>query len=498
MLRFALRWWASFVVPVAALIVTLSLGPTGADAWGDAQSGFVIVLVLAASCAVGAVLVVAVGAVRRLPEVALLGGVAWAVSLMGMIHGLLLPGGPYGANPGSQVAVMLAVPVALAAGLPVLLDGRRSGLWLAVRCRAWVTVSLLVPAALGAALLLQPRLLPAPSVGGPIAIAIVAVSLAGTGALSLRHLRLYAIGRRGGSLLASIGFISPGLATIAFLGAAPLSPGWWIAHLTDALGVLFVAAGLLWAHWRDRSLAIVLSPVLTREPLTALELGLTPVVHRFIAALEAKDEVTRLHVIRVSELAIRIGERAGLDAVSLRAVGLGGLLHDVGKLLTPDRILVKPGALTDEERAVIERHPLDGEALISPYPHLAEVASIVRWHHERPDGRGYPDRLAGAEIPITASIVSVADAFDAMVSDRPYRDGMPTARAQEILAGGSGTQWQPRAVEALLAELHDRGLLALSRSRHMPRIVPSAAPSETEDDLLAACMPVAVPLSQAG
>lgn len=114
--------------------------------------------------------------------------------------------------------------------------------------------------------------------------------------------------------------------------------------MIDGVGVLFAAGGLAWAHWRDRSLAWVLSPVLTREPLTALGLGLTPVVHDFIAALGHKDEVTRQHVVRVAELAMRSGERAKLDPVALRAVGLGGLLHDVGKLLTPDAILTKPDA----------------------------------------------------------------------------------------------------------------------------------------------------------
>lgn len=240
----------------------------------------------------------------------------------------------------------------------------------------------------------------------------------------------------------------------------------------------------------------MLHPVLTREPLAALELGLTPVVHDFIAALERKDAVTRGHVVRVSELAMRAGQQAGLDAVALRAVGLGGLLHDVGKLLTPDPILTKPGALTEQERIVIERHPADGAAMLAPYPHLAEVAAVVRSHHERPDGQGYPDRLAGAQITLSASIVSVVDAWDAMTSDRPYRTGMPLERAQQILHDGAGAQWAAAAVDAVLSEVRTGGPVVLPRLRAVGR---TAAPgSGREEHFIDACLPAPVALRSTG
>ena len=433
--------------------------------WDHPELAFVVVLVLTAACAVGATVVLALGFVRRLAEVTLLGSALWVVSLLPMIHGLLLPGHLYGENSGSAVALMAAVPGALLAGLPLLLDGTPAGNWLARRWRAWSIGCVVLAASAGAALLAWPSLIPAPT--GLQTAPIVAVSLLGTGFLSIRHLRLFAIGRRGGSLIASLGFIAPGIATIAFLGAAPLSPGWWLAHLTDGIGVLFAVGGLLWAHWRDRSLALVLAPVLSRDPLVALELGLTPVVHEFLAALERKDDVTRMHVVRVSELAMRSGERAGLDGVRLRAVALGGLLHDVGKLVTPDAILTKPARLTDAERNVIERHPIDGQAMLAPYPHLAEVGHVIRSHHERPDGNGYPDGLAGCQIPLTAALVSVVDAWDAMVSDRPYRAGMPLERAEAILRDGAGTQWVPDAVTAVIDEVHAGGPVVAPRLGHI-------------------------------
>jgi len=493
MVRFALRWWAPFVVTTALTLALLSLGSARDEVWGSSALAFATVLTLTALCAAGASVVVVMGAVRRLPEVALLGGVLWVVSLMPMVHGLLLPGELYGSNPGSSVAVMATVPCAALAALPLLLDGTAVGLWLALRWRTWMTAWLMLPVAAGAALLVNPSLLPAPRPGGAVAVATVTVSLVGTGALSLRHLRLYAIGRRGGSLVASLGFIAPGLATIAFLGAGPLSPAWWLAHLVDGIGVLFAVGGLLAAHWRDRAVAIVLSPVLTREPLAALELGLTPVVHRFIGALQEKDEVTRKHVVRVAELAMRVGQRAGLGALSLRAVGLGGLLHDVGKLLTPEAILSKPGALTDQERSVIERHTIDGEAMIACHPHLSEVASIVRSHHERPDGHGYPDGLMGAQISLPVAIVSVVDAWDAMISDRPYRAGIPLDRARAILRAGAGSQWLRQAVDAVLAELDADGPVLLPSLEHVGR--PGLQDARIDDqDLLAACLPDSVAL----
>jgi putative nucleotidyltransferase with HDIG domain len=481
-----LRWWAPFVGVTGSVLAVLSLGPDRTAVWNHPELAFVVILVLTVACAVGAVAVVVLGFVRRLAEVTLLGSALWVVSELPMVHGLLLPGHLYGENSGSAVALMAAVPCALLAGLPLLLDGTAVGNWLARRWRAWSSACVVLATLCGAMFLIWPNLIPAPA--GVQTAPIVAVSLLGTGFISIRHLRLFAIGRRDGSLIASLGFIAPGLATIAFLGAAPLSPGWWLAHLTDGIGVLFAVGGLLWAHWRDRSLAVTLAPVLSRDPLVALELGLTPVVHEFLAALEHKDDVTRMHVIRVSELVMRAGERVGLDGVRLRSVGLGGLLHDVGKLVTPDAILTKPDRLTDAERNVIERHPIDGQAMLAPYPHLAEVGHVVRSHHERPDGGGYPDGLSGSEIPLTAALVSVVDAWDAMVCDRPYRRGMPLERAEAILRDGAGTQWVPKAVTAVLDEVRTGGPVVAPRLSHVGR-TRTEDPDQTEADLVDACLP---------
>lgn len=172
-----------------------------------------------------------------------------------------------------------------------------------------------------------------------------------------------------------------------------------------------------------------------------------------MTALEHKDGVTRHHVIRVGELAMRVGLRAGLPPARLRILGMGALLHDIGKLAVDDAVLNKPGQLTPLEFAQIQEHPEHGESIIAGSPVLRGAAAIVRWHHEKYDGTGYPDRLAGEQIPLEVAIVSVCDAWDAMTHDRQYRQGMSLALAEQIMREGAGSQWAPRAVQHLLDEV---------------------------------------------
>jgi HD-GYP domain-containing protein (c-di-GMP phosphodiesterase class II) len=244
---------------------------------------------------------------------------------------------------------------------------------------------------------------------------------------------------------------------LVWFSTGPFTIAWWGAHLIDALATFAAIFGLTFAHFRERSLARTLSPLLNRDPLVALELGLTPTVHRFIAALDAKDPITREHVVRVGELAMRVGIRDGLGSDRLRALGLGALLHDVGKLLVPDEILQKPGTLTESEFEAIKEHSLTGSELMAGSPLLAPAADLVRWHHERADGSGYPDALTGDQIPVEAMIISVCDGWDAMTYTRHYRAALEPDAARQVLREGAGTQWDARAVELLLDELEQNG-----------------------------------------
>jgi putative two-component system response regulator len=186
-------------------------------------------------------------------------------------------------------------------------------------------------------------------------------------------------------------------------------------------------------------------------------------VQMLARALEAKDAYTRGHSIRVSQYAVGTARRLGFEGPSLDGIRLGGELHDIGKIGTREAVLHKPGTLTDEEFRQITEHPALGERMLLPLAaESPDVLRIVRSHHERLDGRGFPDGLRGEKIPIEARIVAVADAFDAMTTERPYRDSRPPDVAVAELRRVAGTQLDPDAVEAFVAAFPEPGDLPLS------------------------------------
>jgi putative two-component system response regulator len=179
------------------------------------------------------------------------------------------------------------------------------------------------------------------------------------------------------------------------------------------------------------------------------------VIFALAAAVEAKDPFTEAHTQRVAESARRIGARMGLSDGELDALYRGGLIHDIGKIGVPDAILLKKGRLDPEELLRMRAHPIIGESIVSPLPSGADLLPIIRHHHERFDGGGYPDGLRGEEIPQPARIVAVCDAYDALVNDRPYRPRRTVDEAISILTNGAGTQWDRGVVEAFIRELPD-------------------------------------------
>jgi diguanylate cyclase (GGDEF)-like protein len=184
------------------------------------------------------------------------------------------------------------------------------------------------------------------------------------------------------------------------------------------------------------------------EPLPADEHQLRVLSTALARAVDAKDSYTRSHSETVSNLCVMIGGELGLSPDRLAKLRIAGLLHDVGKIGTPDAILNKPSSLTDAEYETIKEHPVLGEGMIAAAD-LDEEARWVRHHHERPDGQGYPDGLRGDEIPIEARVIGVADAFEAMISDRPYRLGRSESEALDELERYSGSQFDPDCVAAL-------------------------------------------------
>ncbi|OIO37121.1 MAG: hypothetical protein AUJ75_04765 [Candidatus Omnitrophica bacterium CG1_02_49_10] len=179
-------------------------------------------------------------------------------------------------------------------------------------------------------------------------------------------------------------------------------------------------------------------------------------INSLILAMEAKDPYTRGHSDKVTRYALSIANKLDISEIDIQYIRLTGKLHDIGKIAIPDNILNKPGGLTPSERAVIELHPIKGAEILTPLKFLDGGISLVRHHHERYDGNGYPDSLRKENIPITARILAVADSFDAMTSDRPYRKGMAIEDAVNELKACSVGQFDPQAVNAFLSVLETK------------------------------------------
>jgi response regulator RpfG family c-di-GMP phosphodiesterase len=198
-----------------------------------------------------------------------------------------------------------------------------------------------------------------------------------------------------------------------------------------------------------------------QKAIDELRVSREETVERLVRAIEQHDLSTGQHVNRIGAIAAFLASRLGLDSARVELLRIAAPMHDVGKIGVPDEILQKPGALTAEERRRMQRHTVVGHEILSESESelLRVAASVALTHHERFDGNGYPRGLAGAAIPIEGRITAVADVFDALLSDRCYRPAMPTEEAVRVIAGGRGTQFDPRVVDILLAHLDE--LLAL-------------------------------------
>jgi HD-GYP domain-containing protein (c-di-GMP phosphodiesterase class II) len=194
------------------------------------------------------------------------------------------------------------------------------------------------------------------------------------------------------------------------------------------------------------------------------------VVRAMVSAIDAKDPYTCGHSERVALVSRHLGMVLGLDDLECERVYLAALLHDLGKLGVPDAVLRKPGRLTPEEMDEIRPHPERGWAILQDLDQLRHLVPGVLHHHERYDGAGYPDGLAGEDIPMIARILAVADGYDAMVSDRPYRRGMPHDKVEQILREGSGNQWDPKVIEAFFVSLDEIQTIWQTYQPQTPRL----------------------------
>jgi cyclic di-GMP phosphodiesterase len=258
-------------------------------------------------------------------------------------------------------------------------------------------------------------------------------------------------GLTGIQLLAEVRKVRPSLPVVLVTGAGTH------AMLADALAG--GADGFVMKPFSHGELVHAVTRAVEQSRRAQRELRerlLAPTLASAVAnAIEAREATMRGHCERISQLAVRIAAELGLGEDEVETVRIGAIVHDVGKIGIPDSILLNNGALTDDERALVRTHPLIGDRILEPVELPAAVRCIVRHHHERWDGAGYPDGIAGEEIPLGARIVALADAVEAMSGERAYRLPLATQQIVSELKDGRGTQWQPELVDIVL-DLVDR------------------------------------------
>jgi HD-GYP domain-containing protein (c-di-GMP phosphodiesterase class II) len=443
---------AGAVLPAAVLYGLRDSGVT----WnGPAHCWLVGASALAALAA--AALLTFRGAADHDARAVIAGGAFSTMAALLAVHGLATPGVLVGDNGVVAVSGGLTIPVGAALlcllGIPSLADPRRIRLILGIQLATMVTIF----AVSGLGLLFPPLVPDVPHPKSLSAILLLVAGCAFLGLVGLRAARTYVLSRRGGDLAILIGvwWLMLCLPPALLMGWSYLD--WWLGHILEVMGIGLVGLPVALDLRRatpSRTLAGDLKAV---ELVTACEAFMGSHLRGLLARLGEKDTSTDEHTRRVALRAVEVGEELGLAPVRLRALAVGGLLHDVGKLSVPDAILKKRGKLEDDEFSVIRRHPDWGHELVgrvAAYPDA--VRRLVRDHHERLDGTGYPRGLEGEEITLDTRILAVCDVFDALVSKRVYRDAWSVDRALALLRAESGTAFDPVCVEAL-ARVAGRG-----------------------------------------
>lgn len=391
-----------------------------------------------------ALAMVAVGVVLEAFPVPLSPDVKSSLSAVGVLLGLLIGGLPLAVS--ASLGIGLAVVVRLAAGTRLVKGAYNAAMFLLATVVAGAVFLLLVGPS-GHAV--------APVALGPWVLA-TAAALVAYYVTNLLLLSL-AIWVTGGPTPASI---LPGLLTSGWWGL-PLSYGFALAAF-----VVHVEAGPV-------ALLLLLVPLVSaRRALLGVEVqraSLDRAVRALVRLVEVKDAYTRGHAERVADLADRVALRMGLSATERYWIRIGAVLHDVGKIGVPLAVLTKPGELTPDEYWQMRRHPDVGADLLEQVDALAPAVPLVRQHHERIDGCGYPRGLSGDEVPLATRIVSAVDSWDAMTTTRPYRRGLAQAVAVRELRLFAGTQFDPEVVEELIREVAPELATA-------PEVAPAVAP----------------------
>jgi putative nucleotidyltransferase with HDIG domain len=410
---------------------------------------FTAVGLTAVVASAAAVALTIVGAKRRDGRTVLVGTAFSAMAALLALHGIATPGVLVGYNGvvaftgGATLPVGGAV-LALSA-LPAL--RRPSG----VRPLLALQVVLLIAIiALGAVGMLKPSTVPGvPEAGSRAADLLLLVGLGFYAILGLRALRTFLLTRRLADLVVAVGIVWLAAALPPALLLSYLELGWWLGHGFELVGIFIVGAPVALDLRRAAQSRPLVGDVSGADLVSAEEAFLGAHVRALTVRLAEKDEYTEEHTRRVALRAVQVGEELGLSPGRVRALATGSLVHDIGKLSVPDGILKKPGPLTDDEFGVVKRHAEWGDRMLRDLGFKEEVRQLVRSHHERLDGSGYPHGIAGPAMPLDVRILAVCDVYDALISQRVYREAWTHERAVALLREESGTAFDPKCVAAL-------------------------------------------------
>ena len=384
------------------------------------------------------------------------------------VHGLGTPGILVPKQFTSAVAISaylsLAVPAVLfavsyAPGMSWL--ERRLPFWPAGWLVALVAVAL---AAYGAIALNTWILAPLPLAKPPYSTVLAIGSIVLFFLAALRQARSYRVTRLASQASLIVAFVLLADAAAAMVLFKVWTWGWWYYHVLMLAATTLAVRAILVERARGKSFRSIVEAALELGISVEIEQVDVEAVAALVAAVEVKDRETQGHNRRVAELCVELGRELGMTASELRTLARSGLLHDVGKLGIPDAILHKEGPLNEAEWGVMKTHPETGLKILQRSGHFKRELLAVLYHHERMDGSGYPHGLIGDAIPIEARIVAIADTYDVLTSDRPYRKARSAADARAVIDEESGSHLDSRLVTTLLKVLDRESLNRESRS----------------------------------
>jgi hypothetical protein len=415
---------------------------------------FIGVGVSAAAATLAAFALTLVGVRRNDARVVLVGTAFTAMAALLAIHGLSTPGVIIGYNGVIALTGAATLPVGGAVLALSALPGvrRPRGIRPLLVLQGVLVLAIMGLGIVGMAV---PSVVPSvPEPGSNPAYVALGIGVFFYTVLVLRALRTYLLTRRNADLavVIGVGWLTAALPAALLLDYTDL--GWWLGHGFELAGILIVGSAVALDLNRSAQSRALVGDLRAADLVAEEEAFLGARVHALMQRLHAKDESTGEHTRRVALRAVQIGEELGLAPGRLRALAMGGLLHDMGKLSVPARIRKKPRALDDEEFTIIKRHPEWGIKLLRELGGFASsVLELVHDHHERLDGKGYPRGLAGCDLALDTRILTVCDVYDALVSPRVYRPAWSHEDAIALLRKETGAAFDERCVAALEAVL---------------------------------------------